>query len=238
MKTIVGENGDEEEVESLVALANVLASGQAPLHLAPYYGGGSLLATGKAGKDLEEDGRPIVSGEVWRRVIMKALLAPERRGLREYLEPHQLAMGTPGGVEAYAHVTRQWFESNALSATKVLINKDKQNAFNIVDRHKMLTACQEHLPGAAAFAEWCYGSPSFLFYGDVIIQSEKGCQQGCPLAMALYCLVDHQLRERSEIVSAAPQAPGQQLQPASSVELSASFADDSVDGGEAAEVQR
>ena len=38
-------------------------------------------------------------------------------------------------------------EANSGASTKVLLEKDKKNAFNIVNRHKMLLACQEHLPG-------------------------------------------------------------------------------------------
>ena len=110
---------------------------------------------------------------------MKALLKVERDDVREYLELHQLAAGTAAGIEVYVHVTRQWYESNRTSLTKVLLEKDKKNAFNIVDRHKMLVACQERLPGASRFAEWCYGQPANLYLYWY-------CQQGCPLAMALY----------------------------------------------------
>ena len=238
LKIVIGEGGQQEELKSLTALANVFADGRAPKYLGPFHAGGNLIGLGKPGKDLEEDTRPICSGEIWRRAVMKALLATDRRTCQDYLEPHQLAIGTPCGVDAYVHLTRRWFDSNADSDDKVLLKKDKVNAFNIVNRHKMLLACQEYLPGAARFAEWCYGQPSNPLWGETLMHSEVGCQQGCPLAMALYCCVDQQLREHTGIVQATTPGVAAPLPEPVRLELSISFADDSNDGGTASEVQR
>ena len=45
------------------------------------------------------------------------------------------AVGVPAGVEAMAHVTKQWRDDNANDNAKVLINYDEGNAHNEVDRH-------------------------------------------------------------------------------------------------------
>ena len=64
LKMVSGEGGQEEELLSLTALANVFADGRVPRYLAPFYAGGNLVGLGKPGKGLEEDVRPICSGEV------------------------------------------------------------------------------------------------------------------------------------------------------------------------------
>jgi hypothetical protein len=238
LRITIGDGGQEDELQALTALANAFAQGRVPRHLAKYYAGGNLVATGKHGKGLEEDTRPIVSGEILQRMVGIVLLKYEKTSLRENLEPHQFAVGTPAGGEAYVHLIRQWFLANEGARTKALLEKDKKNAFNIVDRNKMLMSSQEHMPGASAFAEWCYAEPSNLYWSDVVIRSECGCHQGCPLAMALYCNVAQQLREHTGIVESSSAGAPTKLNPKLNLDISASFADDGTDGGDISELKR
>ena len=65
----------------------LLAGGQAPEHLRPFFGGGKLVGVGK--KDgsgnlisLEADARPIVLGLTWRKVVFKATFSLDRSRIR------------------------------------------------------------------------------------------------------------------------------------------------------------
>ena len=64
-------------------------------------------------------------------------------------------------------------------------------AFNSVRRDKMLTAVRDLVPTLFPFIHSVYSSPSLLFWGDKIIQSSEGVQQGDPLGSLLFCLSIH-----------------------------------------------
>ena len=68
---------------------------------------------------------------------------------------------------------------------------DFKNAFNSVRRDKMLTAVRDLVPMLFPFIHSVYSSPSLLFWGDKIIQSSEGVQQGDPLGSLLFCLSIH-----------------------------------------------
>ena len=60
----------------------------------------------------------------------------------------------------------------------------------------MLQAVQKLAPDLTAFAHSAYSSPSTLFWGDKILQSAEGVQQGDPLGPLFYCMSIHQLCSR------------------------------------------
>ena len=128
-KQLVG-NGDKPAVPLLFGLCNLLATGRAPAELRAFIGRAKSTALHKKAKDGSDDARPACSGETIRRIIGKALLATEIANLSSHLLPHQVAVGVPVGVEAMAHVTRQWRGDNANDNAKVLINYDEGNAHN------------------------------------------------------------------------------------------------------------
>ena len=72
----------------------------------------------------------------------------------------------------------------------VVLQADRRNAFNLVSRTKFLDACRRHVPEAYAYALAAYGEKTTLQFGEALISSESGCQQGCPLAMLLYALAE------------------------------------------------
>jgi hypothetical protein len=105
LRQVVGEAGPGKQGLSLLtSFLNLLADGRAPTHLQAYIGGARGTALDKKSKQGEQDARPICSGEVWRRVVGKALLAGELPALRVHLLPHQLAVGVPAGAEVLPHV--------------------------------------------------------------------------------------------------------------------------------------
>ncbi len=73
----------------------------------------ALVGIGKDDdKPLDEDARPIVIGEFWRRLAGKLALASESDGLRGWLKPSQVSVGVKSGAEVIVHFLRQWWERN------------------------------------------------------------------------------------------------------------------------------
>ena len=86
----IGRGDDDPYVQTFRDLAQLFADGYAPSYLRSWYGGGSLVGVGKPGKSLEEDARPIVTGEVWRRLAFKCTFAADRAHIVEHLRPNQV----------------------------------------------------------------------------------------------------------------------------------------------------
>ena len=69
-----------------------------------------------------------------------------------------------------------------------MLQADLINAYNQVDRAKVLEETARHFPECLAWAKTCYGAPSFLKFGLANILSALGLHQGDPLAGLLFCL--------------------------------------------------
>jgi len=85
-------------------------------------------------------------------------------------------------------VARQWCQRNSNSPNKVFVKLDFANAFNTIDREFFLKEVRDHMPGLAAWADFCYSSPSNLVFGSRTIGSECGVQQGDPLGPLFFSL--------------------------------------------------
>ena len=64
---------------------------------------------------------------------------------------------------------------------------DSANAFDTVHRDLMLETTFNKHPGAHRYTEAACGSDSFLLFGETIILSSEGGQQGDPEAGPLFC---------------------------------------------------
>ena len=73
-----------------------------------------------------------------------------------------------------------------LDHISVVVKIDFQNAFNTISREAVLGEAHEHFPALARWVTWCYQSPSNLQFGDAILQSSTGVQQGDPLGPLLF----------------------------------------------------
>ena len=129
--------------------------------------------------------RPIGIGEVFRRVITKAIIFSQRGAVKEAAGSVQLAAGQAGGCEAAIHALFDRFEEDDCEGALLL---DASNAFNSLNRGLALHSVQRLCPILAQFMRNMYGTPSPLYVGSHVLMSDEGTTQGCPSAMAMYSI--------------------------------------------------
>ncbi len=143
--------------------------------------GASLCALDK------KDGgiRPIAVGNTFRRLTAKLASASLSAQMSSKFAPRQVGFGIKGGCEAAVHARRTFIKNN--SHRKVVVVKiDFRNAFNEVDRDAFLKEMKTNCPAIFPFLWQCYSSPSLLFYGDFILLSQNGAQQGGPCGPLIF----------------------------------------------------
>jgi hypothetical protein len=173
-------------LSAITSWCNLIASGSCPPEVKPFFFGGKLLALAK------KDGgvRPIAVGGTWRRLTSKLVNTSVVQKLSGYLQPHQLGVGTSGGVEAAVFSARRFLESAEPDCA--LLKVDYSNAFNSIRRDCIMEAAATHIPEWLPYIKSSYEAPSALFYGSHVISSSEGVQQGDPLGPALFCLTLHE----------------------------------------------
>ena len=174
--------GGQQLITAITAFVNLLLNGKCPPAIATVLFGGRLIALQKKSGGI----RPIAIGYTWRRLVAKCANKHALSVLNNSLAPIQVGVGTPGGCEAAIHATRRFAASMAVD--QVLVKLDFSNAFNSLRRDVMLQTVAEKLPGLYRFCKLCYGDRTALRFGDNIIWSEEGSQQGDPLGPLLFCL--------------------------------------------------
>ena len=230
LKGFVGHSLDSEYLMTLHRFIRIVVDAELPEGLRPWMAGGTLVGVGKVDKSghpvaLDQDARPIVMGQVFRKLAFKCSFRLDSGTIKARLLPRQLAVAVGGGAEALVHSTRMWVAQNKCNQDMVLLQKDVKNAFNTVHPHEFLIDCRQYAPASSRFAEWCYGAPSHLVYEGELYPSSRG-QQGCPLMMALFCLVRR--RHAEEAREAAGSSPP----------FEPEYADDSFSGGRVQDVLR
>lgn len=140
--------------------------------------------------------RPIAIGETFVKVAAAYCLAIAKKELPKIFEPIQLGAGSKSGVERAVHSVRAALELGEEGT--VLFTTDQKNAHNAAERRKMLEELykQQALKSLWRISDWKYGKPTPLIVlqedgSYVVIASEDGSTQGCPLAAVLYSLAVH-----------------------------------------------
>src|SRR5579872_5386502 len=106
--------------------------------------------------------------------------------ISDCLRAIQLGVGVSGGCEAAVHSARQFVMDMPTGSS--LVKLDFSNAFNCLSRTKMVESVHSLIPEIYSFCSSAYSQPTFLKYGDKIIYSREGVQQGDPLGPLLFSL--------------------------------------------------
>jgi hypothetical protein len=166
-----GEAG-QKALRALTKLCNFLLSGQLPSEICHLLYGASLCALNKKDGGL----RPIAIGNCLRRLTSKLACFQSRNIVNSYLS---------------ANAKQQFIPHEPLLITiktVVLLKLDFKNAFNSVERDCILKEVQCHTPLLYPYLYQCYRNPSTLFFGNHLISSSVGAQQGDPCGPMIFSL--------------------------------------------------
>ena len=124
-----------------------------------------------------------------RRVVGKCVMRKYGDVAARALRPHQLGVGAPGGADVIVHPVRRWRGEAGLE--DCLVKVDMKNAFNAVDRNKILVRTRERCREMLPYAKACLGRPSELVGDGYVVMSEEGTPPGdpgsaLPLDMAIH----------------------------------------------------
>ena len=118
-------------LSTITKLVNILAGGQLPSSVAPYFCGGRLLAINKKCGGIQ----PITIGEVLRHLVAKSMVTATAKAA-SILAPLQLGVGVCGGCEAIIHSIKAALDSDIVDDNKWLLQVDLINAYNVCDRKR------------------------------------------------------------------------------------------------------
>ncbi len=169
-------------LREITITVNLLCAGSIPPDVIPHLCGATLLASKKKGGGH----RPIAVGEVFRRLVSKCLSRSIQADAFRILTPLQLGVGVRGGCEAIVHTVSTFLDNDFSPDSKWSLFLDFSNAFNSIDRDCMFEEVRARIPSLSAWVECCYGSQPYLHFGDHIILSRCGVQQGDPLGPLLF----------------------------------------------------
>ena len=169
-------------LSALTGFVNMVLDGGCPASVCPIFFGAKLIALEKKCGGY----RPIAIGYTLRRLVAKCANIYAQKKLADYFAPLQLGVAASGGCEAAVHATRRFLDT--MANDDVIVKLDFNNAFNTVRRDAVLNSVAEKVPEVYRFCHSAYAGSSHLQFGDHVITSAEGVQQGDPLGPLLFCL--------------------------------------------------
>ena len=184
-----GETSRDSGLAALHSFCGLMAGGALHADAAHFHAWATLLASRKPSGTY----RPLAIGTVYRRMVSCAMLKLALPGARSYFQPHQIANGVPAGTEVAIHAFREVLDIHRGDVSRAALFVDARNAFNEIDRQRILDAVVVHAPAIARYVHMVYGCGPWLVAGLCLIRSLQGTQQGDPLGMFLFSLVLQEL---------------------------------------------
>ena len=137
--------------------------------------------------------RGIATGDVFRRLVSRALAKGWATTFDRATRPYQFALQARAGTDALAAHVRVALDQDP---NQVLVSLDGRSAYDSISRTSFLTALKSAAPELLPFVRLFYGRPSTYCWWDESgqcrdIAQGEGCEQGDPLAPALSALGQH-----------------------------------------------
>ena len=190
--------GDDEASRRLLgaldAFVMVCEDGGLPEAAAQHLASANLIPLRKG-----DDGvRPVAVGECLRRLVGKRLMSEGTtlEAARSLL-PLQTGVRVQDACLLTSLSLQQAVDRWRPGEGWVLVQVDLTNAFNSIDRQKVLEAVKARAPHLLPFALSCYGRHSSLYCRGEVIGSQQGVQQGDPLGPLLFALAWQEVAEAS-----------------------------------------
>ena len=187
LRFFLGAASHVDVLNRMTDMVNMMLKGTLPKKTQTFVCGANLTALRKKDGGL----RPIACGDVWRRLTGRCVCKDSADLFRQALAPHQFGVAVSGGTEILVHTARLLYEKALDRPDFFLLKFDFRNAFNCISRQAFLDEVATKFPSLYPFVAQCYGAPSNLQFGDMILLSMCGVQQGDPLGPLLFCLAIH-----------------------------------------------
>ena len=180
---------DQPALELLAYAATRLANAQVPASIVPGLALARLTALSKPDGGV----RGIATGDVFRRLVSRALAKGWATTFDRATRPYQFALQARAGTDALAAHVRVALDQDP---NQVLVSLDGRSAYDSISRTSFLTALKSAAPELLPFVRLFYGRPSTYCWWDESgqcrdIAQGEGCEQGDPLAPALFALGQH-----------------------------------------------
>lgn len=182
---------DKVCIDSLVVIVRAIAHGQFSKEVRCMLTRGRLVILAKPNGGL----RPITVPEPLLMLAEYICLNPCREHLDKILQPLQLGVGAPSGVDTAAHLMQQVLDSGSRERSTAVVLIDITNAYGTISRRAMLEALYKHpqLRSLWQIAHWSLSAPAVRYLrmddgSTKFFWQEEGGAQGSVIMPALFAV--------------------------------------------------